>query len=157
MIDNPSAAALWSAYCAAHPDAEHNMPREPEVWPFGDSPALADELCALVVAGTKTATADLVWTVEFEGRTIPKSGDISIILDGRAQAVCIIQTTAVTIRPYNEVPPEFAYDEGEGDRSLAYWRDAHWRYFSRRCAEMGRQPTLTMPVVCEHFRLLYRP
>jgi uncharacterized protein YhfF len=157
MIENPSAAALWAAYSATLLETERVGLGEPEVWAFGDSAELADELCALVAQGVKTATADLVWTVEFEGRSVPKTGDTSVILDGREQAVCIIQTTTVRIQAYEDVPPEFAYDEGEGDRSLAYWRDAHWRYFSRRCAEMGREPTLIMPVVCERFRLLYRP
>lgn len=157
MIENPSAAALWAAYVATLSESEQAGLGEPEVWAFGDSAALADELCALVVQGVKTATADLVWTVEFEGRSVPKTGDTSVILDGQGEAVCIIQMTTVRILPYDNVPPEFAYDEGEGDRSLAYWRDAHWRYFSRRCAEMGREPMLSMPVVCEHFRVLYRP
>ena len=90
-------------------------------------------------------------------RSVPKAGDMSVVLDGAGDPLCIIQTTAVTILPYNEVPSEFAYDEGEGNRSLAYWRQAHWSYFGRRCADIGRKPTLTMPVICEHFRLVYRP
>ena len=157
MIDHAGAAALWAAYLATLPEAERAVLGEPEVWAFGDSPELADELVALVLQGIKTATADLVWTVEFEVRQIPKMGDFSVILDGAGDALCIIQTTDVIIRPYEEVPPEFAYDEGEGDRSLAYWRQAHWRYFGRRCTEMGRDPTMTMPVICERFKVIYQP
>lgn len=157
MIDHAGAAALWAAFSAMLPEAERADLRKPDVFAFGDSPELADALAALVMAGTKTATADLVWTVEFECRSVPQPGDYSVVLDGHGCAVCVMQTTAVTIRAYQDVPPAFAYDEGEGDRSLTYWREAHWRYFSRRCAEMGREPTLTMPVVCEHFRVVYRP
>ncbi len=157
MIEHKGAAAYWAAYVATLSDAERIALTEPEVWAFGDSPELADELGALVIQGIKTATADLVWTVEYEVRSVPKVGDMSVVLDGAGDPLCIIQTTAVTIRPYNEVPPEFAYNEGEGDRSLAYWRQAHWSYFGRRCADIGRKPTLTMPVICEHFRLVYRP
>lgn len=156
MIEHASAAALWADYVTTVPEAERDRLVEPEVWAFGDSPELADELSVLVVQGVKTATADLVWTVEFEGRSVPQAGEYNVILDGHDAAVCIMQTTHVSIRPYDEVPPEFAYDEGEGDRSLAYWRDAHWRYFGRRCAEMEREPTLKMPVICEHFRVVYR-
>ena len=156
MIEHAGAAALWADYIAALPPAERNVLTEPEVWAFGDSPELADELAALVKQGIKTATADLVWIVEFEARSIPKTGDFSVVLDGAGDPVCIIQTTDISIRPYEKVPPEFAYDEGEGDRSLAYWRQAHWSYFGRRCADIGRKPTLTMPVICEHFRLVYQ-
>ncbi len=156
MIDNERAAALWAEYEATLSEAARlNLP-EPEAWGFGDSPELADELGALVKQGIKTATADLVWVVEFEGRSIPKAGDYSIILDGAGDPLCIIQTTEVTVRPYEEVPADFAYDEGEGDRSLAYWREAHWRYFNRRCADIGKKPTMTMAVICERFRLVYK-
>ncbi len=156
MIEHTGAAALWSEYIATLPADERDKLPEPEVYGFGDSPELADELGALIKQGIKTATADLIWITEYESRPIPKSGDYSIILDGAGDPLCIIKTTDVFIAPYDEVPPEFAYDEGEGDRSLDYWRQAHWRYFGRRCADIGRKPTLTMPVICEHFQLVYR-
>ena len=156
MIDHEKAAQLWQAYLATLPIDARSGLSEPEVWAFGDSPELADELVALVLQGIKTATADLVWVTEYENRAIPKAGDYSVILDGAGDALCIIQTSAVTVCPYEDVPADFAYDEGEGDRSLAYWRDAHWRYFTRRCAEIGRQPSLTMQVICERFRVVYK-
>jgi uncharacterized protein YhfF len=78
-----------------------------------------------------------------------------LILDGALDNFLIIQTTEVTIVPYEDVSSEFAYDEGEGDRSLDYWRQAHWSYFSRRCGHIGRKPTPTMLVICERFRVVY--
>jgi uncharacterized protein YhfF len=57
--------------------------------------------------------------------------------------------------PFNEVDAQFAFDEGEGDQSLDYWREVHWDYFSRRCAEMNKEPSNTMPVNCERFELLH--
>jgi uncharacterized protein YhfF len=39
--------------------------------------------------------------------------------------LCIVETTEVTLRMYNEVDAEFAREEGEGDLSLEYWREAH--------------------------------
>ncbi len=41
---------------------------------FGDSPELADELLALVLAGTKTATCSSVWEWEAEGEAPPIVG-----------------------------------------------------------------------------------
>jgi uncharacterized protein YhfF len=123
--------------------------------PFGDSPALADELAALVVAGIKTATCSAVWDWEAEGESLPQAGLLSIVLDGKNQPICIIETTEVTIRPYNQVDAQFACDEGEGDRSLTYWREAHWRFFSRVLPKIGREPAQDMPLVCERFRLIY--
>ena len=59
------------------------------------------------------------------------------------------------IAPYEEVGEAFAAAEGEGDGSLRYWREVHWLYFSRECARLGKQPSLTMPVVCERFTLAF--
>jgi uncharacterized protein YhfF len=56
---------------------------------------------------------------------------------------------------YDEVDAKFAYEEGEGDRSLEYWRDAHWRFFSRTLPTIGKEPSVDMPLVCERFRVIY--
>jgi uncharacterized protein YhfF len=67
----------------------------------------------------------------------------------------VVRTTELRVVPFNEVDAEFAFDEGEGDRSLDYWREVHWDYFSRRCAAIGKEPSTEMPVNCERFELLY--
>jgi hypothetical protein len=48
-----------------------------------------------------------------------------------------------------QVSDGFAVLEGDGDKTLRYWREAHWRSFSRECQRIGREPDLHMPVVCE--------
>ena len=124
-----------------------------EAW--GDSPRLADELGALIVAGTKTATCSALWEYEAEGEPLPEVGTKYIVLDGRGDPMCIVETTEVAVRPYDEVDARFAYEEGEGDRSLEYWRDAHWDFFSNTLPSIGRAPTMDMPLVCERFRVIY--
>jgi uncharacterized protein YhfF len=54
-----------------------------------------------------------------------------------------------------QVDAAFAWDEGEGDRSLAYWRDAHNRYFARRCQELGVPFTDELLVVFERFDVVW--
>ena len=61
---------------------------------------------------------------------LPQKGDLSIVLDGNGNPVLIIETVSVVILPFNEVSEQFAFEEGEGDRSIAYWRTARsglWR------------------------------
>jgi uncharacterized protein YhfF len=111
---------------------------------FGDGPELADELLDLVMKGMKTATC----STEDEPNT-STPGERWIVLDGRGQARCVIETTEVTYRGYNEVDADFAYEEGEGDRSLAYWRSAHRIYFGR----LGKFRE-DMMLMCERFRLV---
>jgi uncharacterized protein YhfF len=111
---------------------------------FGDSPALADELVDLVLKGVKTATC----STEDEPNT-SKPGERWIVLDGRGEPRCVIESTEVTYRRYSEVDATFAHDEGEGDRSLSYWRKAHRDYFGR----LGRFSE-DMMLMCERFRLV---
>ncbi len=111
---------------------------------FGDGPALADELLDLVMKGVKTATC----STEDEPNTSTPS-ERWIVLDGRGEPRCVIETTEVTYRRFGEVDAAFAFEEGEGDRSLDYWRSAHRTYF-------GRQGKFRedMMLMCERFRLV---
>jgi uncharacterized protein YhfF len=117
---------------------------------------MADRLGDLVRKGLKTATASLVWSLEAGSEPYPSVGDYSIILDGRGLPMCIIQTTDLRVIPFDEVDEEHAYLEGEGDRSLRYWREAHWDYFGEECRQMGREPSERMPILCERFALVHR-
>jgi len=111
---------------------------------FGDNPALADELVELVIKGIKTATC----STEDEPNT-SAPGERWVVLDGCAEPRCVIETIEVTYRRFSEVDAAFAHDEGEGDRSLAYWRSAHQSYFGR----LGRYSD-DMMLMCERFRLV---
>jgi uncharacterized protein YhfF len=126
-----------------------------EVWHFGDSQELADELAELVVSGKKTATTSLYWEYEAEGEALPWTGSYSVITNFDGTPRGVIQTTEVRILPFDEVEADFAAHEGEGDLSQDFWRKAHWLVFSRTCARLGLAPNSKMPVVCERFRLLY--
>jgi hypothetical protein len=54
-----------------------------------------------------------------------------------------------------EVDAAFAWDEGEGDRSVAYWLDAHRRFFARRCAQLGVAFSDEVLTVFERFELVW--
>ena len=148
-----SVVSFWNEFLRHNPQLDPTTPYE--AWYFGDSPELAGELCALVMAGKKTATASLVWEYEADGEAIPQSGGYSVITTFAGLPQCVLQTTEIRTLPFDEVDAQFAADEGEGDLSLDYWRQAHWRFFSRTCARIGRQPDQMMLVVCERFRLVY--
>lgn len=150
---DPDIEAFWAE---ARERLGEDAPEEPpQAWAFGDSPELADELLALVLAGTKTATCDAVWRFEADGEPIPEPGDFSIILDGADEPRCVIETTEVRVMPMNEVDEQFAYDEGEGDRSWEFWYEAHVEFFSRILPEIEREFDPGMPLVLERFRLRY--
>lgn len=157
MTDHDRLQAFWDAYRAARPDDQRPPAAPPAAWYFCDNAHDADDLAALVVAGIKTATASLHWAYDDENERVPQPGDLSIITNWAGEPRCIIEVTDVQIVPFNAVDARQAYEEGEGDRSLAFWRRVHWDFFSRECDAIGRTPSETMPVVCERFRVVYRP
>ena len=146
---NGDLGAFWSMARNCIPDLPEAMP---EAWAFGATPEHADDLLALVLAGTKTGTASALWDIEADDESVPEVGELSIILDGRGRPRALIETTAIDIVPFSGVTAEHAHSEGEGDRTLAVWREIHERFWQ----EHGRRGfSFEMPVVCERFRLLF--
>jgi uncharacterized protein YhfF len=113
---------------------------------FGDNPALADKLLALVLSGAKTATCEALSSFGPEN-PLPEPGRRDVVLDGAGRPAAAIETTEVAVRRFRDVPEDFALAEGEGD--YAAWRDGHIGYFSRNG---GFDPD--METVCERFRLV---
>ncbi|MCP3856549.1 MAG: ASCH domain-containing protein [Actinomycetia bacterium] len=135
-------AAMWADYCAA---SGHQGPYT--AWGFGNrsDPELMTDLAVLVGDGPKRATAGLVADYEAENEPLPRNGDHSIVLDGQGLPVCIISTTEVVVVPFGEVDEQFARDEGEGDRTLTWWRTSHQGYFA------GQGLDDDTPMVLERF------
>ena len=125
-----------------------------EAWSFGVNP---DILAQLVVNGHKTGTSSLYILYELENEPLPKVNDYSIILDSNDNAVCIIQNIKVDIIPFNEIAAEHAYKEGEGDKSLKYWRKAHQKFFTESLSKIDMKFTYDMKVVYEEFKVVYKP
>jgi len=148
-------AEYWQKFQAGLPADSPYRDRSFLAEGWGDSPELADELGALVAAGIKTATCSAVWEYELEAQLRPVPGLLTVVLNGRDEPLCIVETVEVTVRRYDEVDAAFAFDEGEGDRSLAYWREAHRSFFSRDLQKINRQFAEDMPLVCERFKLIY--
>ena len=124
-----------------------------EAWAFGDGSLsdLATELALLVRDGPKRATAGLAADYEDESEPPPTVGGLSVILDGRGEPVCVIRTTQVETRRFGDVDESFAWDEGEGDRTLGWWRRAHVRFFE----QVGVQVDEDTLMVLERFELLW--
>jgi len=121
---------------------------------YGDSPELSSELVALIRDGRKRAGTSLLWAHEAEGEALPEVGDVDVVVDHEGEPVAVTRVTSVFVVPFGEVDAAYAALEGEGDGSLAHWRAAHWHFFGRDCARIGREPTTGMPVVCCVFEVL---
>jgi uncharacterized protein YhfF len=126
----------------------------PPAWAFGATPEQADRYLALLLSGTKTATSGALWDYEAEGEELPTPGALGIVTDGRGVPHALVVPTQVEIVPVDEVSEEHAHLEGDGDRSLATWREVHERFFTEHAVHShGFSPD--MPVVLQRFAVLY--
>ena len=142
-----TAQEMWAAF------SERNGITSPyEAWAYGDSP---DMLAELTLQGIKTATASAYPVYELEREPLPEAGEYSVILNSRDEAVCVIKTTKVFTVPFCRVDERQAWKEGEGDRSLSYWREVHKKFFSSEMEELGLSFNEGMKVVCEEFIRVY--
>ena len=106
---------------------------------------MADELLALVIAGEKRATA---WAA-VHGTQGSEVGKKMYVKNGEGEPKVVVETLEITKKKFNEVDETFAYDEGEGDKTLVYWRQAHTDYFTREGTFAEN-----MEVYCERFKLV---
>ena len=113
---------------------------------FGDSPELGDELLALVLSGKKTATCGALRDIA-AGEPMPEVGRRDVVLDGRGQPACVLETTEVTQCRFDDVGEDFAVAEGEGPYDA--WREGHIDFFTRNGGWSG-----DLMLVCERFKLV---
>ena len=124
------------------------LPKKPAtVYTFGDSPALADELLSLVIAGQKTATTD--WPARSRNWG---SGDLHVILDGAARPAALVQSREATEKKFLDVDERFAWEEGGGDRSLKRWREEYSNFWKR--GSNGSKWSENEKVLCEKFEVI---
>lgn len=143
-----NAQELWNKYKKINPSIGDDI----DAWQFS---AEADLLAKLVLEGTKTATASAYDLYAVDNDPLPEVGSYDVVLDSKEQAVCIIQIKKVSVVPFKEVSAEHAFKEGEGDKSLAYWRQVHEEFFKPYYEEYGLTFTSESLIVLEEFEVVY--
>lgn len=144
----PEVRRYWQQFTEQQQLSPNLQPAE--IYSFGNTEQMANELARLVIIGQKTATTSAIELYEPDEH-VPQVGDYNVILDGRDRPIAITKTTACTIVKYNQVDAEHAFLEGEGDRTLDYWRSAHEAFFKAEYAEVGRIFEPAIDCLCERF------
>ncbi len=143
-----TAEEMWEAYKQLNPDIGDTV----SAFQFG---AEADVLADLVLKGIKTATSSAYPLYDHFGEDWYDVGCYDVVLDSQGNAVCIIKTNKVYTTPFEHITSDHAYKEGEGDRSLDYWRKVHEAFFKKCLSEIGLTFDEKMLVVCEEFDCVY--
>ena len=136
---------MWNAYKKINP----SIGDEIDAWAFGVE---ADLFGRFGFKRRKTATAQPMIFIQLITNPSTRR-DLWYHLDSQDRAVCIVEITKVSVQPFHQVSADHAFKEGEGDKSLAYWRQVHGGLF-RRVAERSRTDFYTWKQGC--FRRISR-
>jgi len=144
---------LWNSYLNENPEIDPNTPYTS--WHFCDSEKSANELVELVLNGEKKGTTSLDKLYE-PNEEKPKVNDYSIITNFYGEAKCIIKTMKIKKLPFDEVTEEMAYLEGEGNKTLDYWRKVHRDCFDRYSSSVKKKFNDKDLVIYEYFEVVYK-
>ncbi len=153
---SPAVRNFWDEFLAQTDDPDDANARFFEAFKIGSTEDAADAGARLILSGTKTATSSLLWTYEAAGTPPPAEGALSIVMNGRGEPVCIVETTWLAVLPFADADEPFARDYGEWDGTLETWRQKCWSHYAKECEALGRLPSQDMPLVCERFRVIFR-
>ncbi|NAW90987.1 MULTISPECIES: ASCH domain-containing protein [unclassified Vibrio] len=116
----------------------------------------SDRCAELIKMGEKRATSSLYDAYLIEGEALPEKGTLYVVVNWCGEEQCIIRVTDVYLLPFNEVNEEHAQMEGEGNWTLAYWRNTHKAAFRMDCLDYGLEFNEGMPVVFEVFEVVHK-
>ncbi len=151
----PQQQAFVERFLATLEEEERHRASAIQVDFFCDNQTDTNDCARLVDQGIKRASCDLLAAYEIEGRDKPAPGAFTLVVDWAQNPVCVIVTTQVEIAAFDQVSAEFAYREGEGDRSLAQWREIHRCYFEREASQLGISFSPQDLLLLEQFEKVY--
>lgn len=120
-----------------------------EVWHLGKNKMQANKLFKLVLRGKKISTSYL-----YNENKSPTNNSYSILTNWDKKKQILIQTTNIQVIPFNKATKQHARNEGEGTKTLRYWRKTHKKFFIEELAVKGQSFSEETLIVCETFRVV---
>ncbi|APC41229.1 ASCH domain-containing protein [Clostridium estertheticum] len=154
--EHKSVEKMWRKYLKSIGGSTYNTNKNYTSWHFCDNEKSANDLAKLVRGKVKRGTCSLYYFYGVENEELPMEDNHSIITTWNGIAQCVIKTKKVTVLPFKDVNEKFAEIEGEGDKSLEYWRKVHIDFFTRELKEVKREFSQDMLVVFEEFEVVYK-
>ena len=142
---------FWEAFIGENPRLNYLSGHKINAWSFGNTPEIADDLIELVLEGKKIATCSLLRAYQGSEDEIPRAGTYQLLCDGSNRPRCVIFCTDTFICRFDEISEKHAYEEGEGDQTLGYWREVHRKFFSGY--ENFKEDE---DLLCERFKVVYK-
>ncbi|GHV55945.1 RNA-binding protein [Spirochaetia bacterium] len=151
-MENNDIENFWKEYQTY---SGNNIKKYDDIFSFGDTSKMADDLLELIINGKKRGTTSLLKLYEIDKEKIPQKDSISIVLNRNNIPMAIIKDIDIKILSFNEIGENEAKIEGEGDCSLDYWKRIHRKFFEEECLKYKIKFDERMLVVFETFELIY--
>lgn len=121
----------------------------------GGTASEADRFAGYSLDGPKRASTALVAEMAYDGDAMPGDGSYWVVTGSIGQPLMLIRTCKIEVAAFVSANEGFAWDEGEGDRSLRSWRADHIEYFGRSCCRIGIEWSEELDTVFERFEVLW--
>lgn len=118
---------------------------------IGSTPEEANRGAALILSGVKTATSSAPW--HYPDGKLPFTGALSALIDGEGKPLAVLETTRIAVTPFGELAEDFAFDYGEGDRSLAWFRSDIGAWYRQEAERHGVEFNDETELICEWFEV----
>jgi uncharacterized protein YhfF len=102
-------------------------------------------------------TSSAVIFYQIDGEEEPTAdGAFDIVLNSKNEPVAVVQNVKILRNNFYDVPVEVAVGEGEGDKTLDYWRRVHEAFWKKEFEGEGIEFDLNkLEVLTEVFRVVY--
>lgn len=118
-------------------------------WKFAGDKNSCNELFNLVKKGIKTATSYL-----YLNDSDLFQEEYSILINYDDTEEILLKTTKIYKEKFINITKEHAYKEGEGDRSLEYWKRVHKKFFSKELSNKNIEFNEEIEIICEEFEII---
>jgi uncharacterized protein YhfF len=151
--DTAAVAAFWAEARAARPDVvKGERYRTRAIGTTRDTMSL---ILQHVRNGEKRGTFSLPWLHEKVPGSAPVEGDYVILLDFDGKPGALVTTMSLEHLTYQTITAAHTAIDGPSVRELEKWQAIHKPHWTKQLADHGLAFADDMPVVVEHFTLLY--
>ena len=151
--DTAAIAAFFAAAKKANPDAVRGDAYR--IRAIGSSQDTMTKILAHVRNGEKRGTFSLPWLLEKTPELTPKLGEYVVLVDFDGQPGALVTTTEIENITYDTITAAHTAVDGPAIRELTKWQAIHKPYWTQALAAIGEQFAGDMPVLVEHFKLVY--
>ena len=145
----------WNSYLDSIPEEDRPIHPHVEVSIAGNL-EICDTLLGLYLERKKSAGSGLVKDYELAEDELPIVGNFWIVLNSNEEAKCILKTTRVVKNKFKDITEEIATAEGEGDLTIAYWKNAHREFFEPFLKDWKINDLDSEEVVTEFYEVVYK-